>query len=426
MKLKIGYCRVSTTSSEQQQALPVQRHRIEREGCELILSDSESGMSTERPGYVELRRLVAAGQALEVVATEFSRLGRQAREADAFVSLCDSMGTVCRTLSDGVLTMSTPEGLLMTRLKGSLSEGESMRIKQRIRRGLEEGRVMGKPMRKPPWGYQLKRDRSAFEPDPEQFPIARQFLDALRAREWRISPTLTEFRERVPFRSLRGVRAWVMNPTLRGGIGYKQKPNHVYEEILWNRHEPLMSHSDYEEFMVVTEQNRKRWGINCTTRPRALTSLCRCTECNCALKYIGGREIPSLKCSGFNCSQYYKGTREELIIRYALEAVTAQAALALASAARGDDPLEVIELRDQIRKIETLGDPDLEPAIRAKRIKLESLMEGLRHEPELLEKIADPRWTELASYEEVRVILQRLVIEIEITRQAPTAIRLRL
>lgn len=429
MRLRVGYCRVSTLSEGQQQALPVQRSIIEKEDCDLILADSESGLSLERPGYMELRRLVEAGRVAEVVATEFSRLGRDAAETDSFVALCDQTATVCRTLSDGVLTMATPEQLLLTRLKGSLAQGESMRIRERVNRGLREGRELGKPMRKPPWGYQLRRDRMAFEPEPVQFPIARRFINALKARGWRVSPVLTEFRPEVPFRSCRGVSAWIMNPTLRGGIGYHQKPNHVYEKILWNRHEPLLSHADYAEFfdpMVAREQNRKRWGVNSAVIPRALTSLCRCSECNCILKYIGGRTIPSLKCSGFTCSQFYKGTREEEIIRYALKMIAQQAAHVLASAASGDEPIEVVEIKEQINRLRALNDPDLLPAIEAKQFKLDSMMQGWQHEPGLIEKIADPRWSDVATYEEVRLILQRLVIEIEITRQVPTAIRLRL
>lgn len=424
-RLVVGYCRVSTTSGEQLQALPVQKSRIEREGCDLILSDVESGRTPHREGYLELKRLITAGSVERVIATEFSRLGRDATESDAFVTLCDQNVTVCQTLQDGQLTMVTPEDLLLTRLKGSLSQGESMKISQRVRRGLEEGRRLGKPMRKPCWGYRLRADRMAFEPDPEVFPLAQRFVAALKASNWRMLPTLKAFPE-VPLKSCRGVRAWLMNPTLRGGIGYSQTKNHLYERILWERHEPLLGHSDYEDFLACTERNRKRWGVNCTAIPRALTGLCVCRECGNRLKYISGRTVPSLKCSGETCSQLYKGTREAVIIAYALRELGEQAAAALARAASEEEPLEALEIQQQIKALEQLKDADLVPVIEEKRRRLEMVRARPGTNEETLRKVSDPRWSDLATYEEVRVILQRLVDLIEIAKQEPQAIRLKL
>ena len=416
---------MSTASGEQLAALPAQRSRIEREGCDLILSDVESGRNPHREGYLELKRLITAGRVSQVVATEFSRLGRDATESDAFVALCDQHLTVCHTLQDGQLTMATPEDLLLTRLKGSLSQGESMKISQRVRRGLEEGRRLGKPMRKPCWGYRLTGDRSAFEPDPEQFPLAQQFVGALKSNGWRMLPTLKQC-PAVPFKSCRGVRAWMMNPTLRGGIGYQQIKNHEYAQVLWERHEALLSHADYAAFLAATERNRQRWGINVSTIPRALTSLCVCSECGNRLKYIGGRVIPSLKCSGDTCSQLYKGTREAVIIEYALTAIAEQAAARLVAAASTDEPVEALELRNQIKALERLHDPDLAPVIAEKQRRLEMVRAQPGIDADLLRKVSDPRWAALATYEEVRLMLQQLVLEIEITRQVPTAMRLRL
>jgi DNA invertase Pin-like site-specific DNA recombinase len=424
-RLRIGYARVSTASGDQLAALPHQRSALEREGCDLILSDIESGLSTARENYQQLRSLIQAGTVAQVVATEFSRLGRDAAESDAFIALCDQHRTVVRTLQDGRLTLTTPEDLLLTRLKGSLAQGESMRISQRILRGLNEGRKLGKPMRKPCWGYRLNADRTAFEPHPDQYPIAERFIATLKANSWRMLPSLKAL-PAVPFRSVRGVRSWLLNPTLRGGVGYHQLPNHQFREILWDRHQPVLSHADFASFLAITESNRKRWGANATTIPRALTSLCRCAECGNTLKYIGGRTIPSLRCSGETCSQLYKGTREAVIIAFALQQLATGAASQLAAAARNDEPPEAVELRQQITKLEALDDPDLLPVIEAKRHRLVAVLKQPSVDQQLLEKIADPRWADLATYDEVRTMLQQLVASIEITRQVPTAIALRL
>jgi hypothetical protein len=188
----------------------------------------------------------------------------------------------------------------------------------------------------------------------------------------------------------------------------------------------VLSHADFASFLAITESNRKRWGANATTIPRALTSLCRCAECGNTLKYIGGRTIPSLRCSGETCSQLYKGTREAVIIAFALQQLATGAASQLAAAARNDEPPEAVELRQQITKLEALDDPDLLPVIEAKRHRLVAVLKQPSVDQQLLEKIADPRWAELATYDEVRTMLQQLVASIEITRQVPTAIALRL
>jgi DNA invertase Pin-like site-specific DNA recombinase len=425
-RLVVGYCRVSTASTEQQQALPVQRSRIEREGCTLILSDVESGLETERPSYQELRRLVAAGMVEQVVATEFSRLGRDALEADAFVRLCDDHQTVVRTLSDGVLSLLTPDGMVMTRLKGSMAQAESMRLSIRVNRGLEEGRRLRKPMRQPCWGYRLRADRMAFEPDPDAWPSCERFITALEGNGWRLSTALQECRAWVPFRSCRGVRAWLLNPTLRGGIGYHQTKNHTYREIHWGCHQPLLTAGQFAEFERLQEQNRRIWGTNRSMIPRPLTSLCVCGECGCRMKYISGRTIPSLRCFGSLCSQLYKGTREDVIIRFCVDALTTRAAEKLAGAVNQDEPLEARELRRTIVKLRAMDDPDLAPVIKEKERRLELLLAQPVADDLLVQKIADPRWFELLFEDELREIFQALVEHVTVTKQAPTAIRLRL
>lgn len=426
MKLTVAYGRVSTSSGEQLSALDVQLAWLQAQGADVILSDVESGRIISRPNYQQLKAMIAAGRVARVLATALSRLGRDAAESDAFVRLCDEHGVSVQTRDDGQLTMATPEDLLLTRLKGSLSQGESMRIQQRVLRGLEQGRALGKPMRKPCWGYQLRADRMALEPHPVEFAKAQRFIRHLQANHWRLSPTLQEHRDLAPFRSCRGVRAWLLNPTLRGGVGYQQGKNHTYASITWGRHQPLLTHAEFAEFERVTAGNRKLWGANVTVIPRPLTSLCKCSECGSTMKYISGRAIASLKCSGVLCSQLYKGTREEVIIRYCIAALQERAAERLAAAAAADDPPEARELRLQIAGLQALGDPELAPVIEAKEKRLALLLQRPDVDGQLVEKISDPRWFELATLDEVRVILQALVDQVVVTRQEPTAIRLRL
>lgn len=426
MNLTVAYGRVSTSTGEQLSALDVQLSWLQDQGADVILSDVESGRVVARPNYQQLKAMIAAGRVGRVLATALSRLGRDAAESDAFVRLCDEHGVSVITRDDGRLTMMTPEDLLLTRLKGSLSQGESMRIQQRVLRGLEQGRALGKPMRKPCWGYQLRADRMALEPHPVEFGKAQRFLRHLRAGGWRMAAALQDHRDLAPFSSCRGVRAWLLNPTLRGGVGYRQGKNHTYQEIRWGCHQPLLTHAEFAEFERVSAANRRLWGKNVTKIPRPLTGLCDCSECGCRLKYIGGRTIASLKCSGTLCSQLYKGTREDVIIRFCVEALRQRAAERMAAAAQVDESPEAQEVRQQIAALQALGDPDLASVIEAKEKRLALLIERPEVDDRMIEKISDPRWFDLLTADELREVLQALVERVTVTRQEPTAIRLRL
>jgi DNA invertase Pin-like site-specific DNA recombinase len=426
MPLTVAYARVSTASGEQLSALDAQLAWLQGQGPDVILSDVESGRITSRANYQQLRVMIERGQVATVVATALSRLGRDAAESDAFIALCDARGAVVTTRDDGRLSMATPEDLLLTRLRGSLNQGESMRISERVRRGLEQGRAMGKPMRKPAWGYRLRADRLALEPDPSAWLPAQRFISALEASGWRMHRTLAEHRPAAPFRSVRGVRAWLLNPTLRGGIGYGQTVSHRFSQVLWDSHPPLLTHGQFAELEQALAMNRRLWGSNAATTPRLLTGLCECSECGCRLKYISGRTIPSLKCSGALCSQLYRGTREDVIVPYVLDAIAAGAAERLAALATDGEPPEARELRASIAALERLHDPDLAAVIEAKARRLEQIISRPAADGAMVARLADRRFYDLLSPDELRPVLVGVVERVVVTRQAPSAIRLRL
>jgi DNA invertase Pin-like site-specific DNA recombinase len=425
-KLHIGYGRVSTDSGEQLSALEGQLRWLQGQGCEPILHDVESGLNVDRADYGQLLALVASGRAGVVRATRADRLGRDAAELVRLVKACDAGGVTVITRDDGRLSARTAEDLVMLYLRAAMAQGESMKISQRVHAGLDQGRSIGKPMRKPCWAYQLRADRLALEPHPIEFGRAQRFIRHLQQNRWRMATTLQERRDLAPFSSCRGVRAWLLNPTLRGGIGYHQRANHVYESITWGRHQALLSHAEFSEFERVTNANRLLWGHNAATIPRLLTGLCECSECGCRLKYIGGRTVPSLKCSGTLCSQLYRGTREDVIVRYAIEQLSQRAAERLAASVGAEEPPEARELRQSIAALTALGDPDLAGVIAAKEQRLELLLHRPAVDDGLIRKLSDSRWFDLATADELREILQALVERVTVTRQEPSAMRLRL
>jgi DNA invertase Pin-like site-specific DNA recombinase len=422
--MRVAYGRVSTASGEQASALRAQLDWLRAQEPTLLLQDVESGMNTERPGYLELLALVEGGRVTELLATRSDRLGRDAQELVRLVQLCDTKGAAVRTRDDGRLSAKTAEELIMLYLKAAMGQAESMRLSLRVHAGLGQGRAMGKPMRKPCWCYRLSDDRSKLELKEPDATIAREFLDALKENGWRMLPTL-KASPLVPFGSVRGVRAWLLNPTIRGAIGYRQLKNHKFEQILWDQHDALIAPDEFAEMERAIARNRKLWGVHGQKTVRALTGLCICSECQNRLKYIGGRTYPSLKCSGDLCSQHYKGVREELVLTWVTAELPKMAASRLAALYEQSEPVEATLLRKRIEELESLHDQDLQPVIEAKRARLDQLHITPTIDQKLLEELTDPQWFEEVVYEDLTPLLHQLVACILITKQAPTVLTLR-
>lgn len=428
-RLDLGYGRVSTEKGEQLTALVSQLHDLGQMGFDEVLSDVESGKIPTRPGYTRLKGLIQQGRVWRVTATGFARLGRDSAESDAFVKLCDQHGTICRTMREGVQTMATPEGLLLTRLHGSTAEGESMRISMRVKDGFRRGELLLRPMRRAAWGYRANEGGKALEPDPQAFPQAQRFLAALEAHDWRLSAALRSALEWVPFKAAGSVRYWLLNPVLRGGIGYgttKGKQG-SYERVAWGQHPPLLSH---EQFAVIERQlklNRGRWGHTAQFKDRLLTGLCFCANCGKRMTYRSSkRQHPAVLCNVIRCQARFRRTREaEVRDAVNAELMARAAALAELAGEERESPEELL-LLGQIEKLEALGDADLAAAINAKRSRLQELRQRPRAAAEDIEALAHPGLWALASEAELRLLYLRLVGRVVIEHQQIQRIELRL
>jgi hypothetical protein len=145
------------------------------------------------------------------------------------------------------------------------------------------------------------------------------------------------------------------------------------------------------------------------------------------MKYYAGRKTPSLRCNRETCTWYYRSIREQVVIDFAVEQLRTHAAAHLAAAAAHTDSPQVLELRRQIEALERLADPDLAPAVEAKRLRLEQLQAQPQVDAALVERIADPAWWEQATAEELTVILHATVarITVDMEQRAPVAMAFR-
>jgi DNA invertase Pin-like site-specific DNA recombinase len=424
--MRIGYARVSTASGEQLSALDGQVSRVLDAGVERVITDVESGLSNERPGMLELLELIDTKAITEVVATRVDRLGRDACATDALIVLAAKRGVAITTLDGGQVEAETPTGFLLSRISTSLAEMESRMLSLRIRRGLEQRRKQAKPCRgRAPWGYRISKDRSRFEPHPQHWPQAQQFLALLAENRWRMNTALDLFPHPIPLNSCRAVKAWLKNPVVRGGIGYHQQKNHEYAEVVWGQHPPLVDPAQWDVIKTQLELNRRHWGANVSLTPNLLTGLCWCPNCDKRLSYAGSRKVASVICRTRGCVSQYKGTRESVVVTAINKTLTARSQ-DLASIAESE-PAEATELRKQIHKLEQLGDPDLQGAIEMKQAKLKLVLQRpSQRQQEIARALATDSAWENALPEELRAIYSEVVDRVYADRGEVVSVRLRI
>jgi hypothetical protein len=223
-----------------------------------------------------------------------------------------------------------------------------------------------------------------------------------------------------------GVRVWLANPTLRGGVPYGKLGNGRHERVLWDQHPALISQADHDAATEAFERNRLLWGSNQARQLRALTGLCICQHCSTRMRYIPRRVTPSLACLQPSCCRPYRGTREADILMAVITAISQRAAAKLAGVVGEEENPEASRLRAQITALERQGDPDLAEAIKRKQQRLKALEQRPVVDPDLERKIADPRWFDLLDYEELTAVVHQLVREIRLTNGEPQAIDLKL
>ena len=132
----IGYARVSTPD----QKLSLQQDALERAGCERVFDDQASGARTDRPGLAEALAYLRSGDTL--VVWKLDRLGRSMSHLIEKIGELAARGTGFRSLTENIDT-TTPGGMLVFNIFGSLAQYERALIRERTQAGLRAARERG-------------------------------------------------------------------------------------------------------------------------------------------------------------------------------------------------------------------------------------------------------------------------------------------
>jgi len=154
----IGYARVST----HEQTLALQQDALKAVPCELVFTDTISGVKTERPGLDQAMSHLRKGDTL--VVWRLDRLGRSLKHLIETVTRLQEQEIGFKSLTESIDT-TTPGGVLIFHVFGALAQFERDLIRERTRAGLTAARARGK---------QGGRPKALSKVDPKKLETARR------------------------------------------------------------------------------------------------------------------------------------------------------------------------------------------------------------------------------------------------------------
>jgi len=358
--VRVGYARVSTLKTEQDQSIEGQARELRKAGCDRVISERGSAFSgKQRPGWDELWLLVATGQVREVLTVDQSRLSRSG-EDKAFLAHCAKFGAQVRTLATGIVETESYGGFLSASISSVINEAQSRLQGAKVRDGIRRRRDAGfLATARMPFGYRHKNGKAV--PDPKAWQQARERFDGLMRMEMNVGGWIRETKTEI---TLSGVKGWLDHPMLRGAVRGQ-----------WGQVEPLISWQEWEQAKALLKARANNRGRSAGS-VRLFTGLVKCSKCGKNL-HNGAESSRNpavwLRCKSIHCDYFGRGIRESVARELVIQAlVNASEAVAAADgfSQSNAEPSAVVELRAQIAQLEELqaqGVPGLDEVIQRQR-----------------------------------------------------------
>lgn len=127
-------------------------------------NDVSATRSKRRPEYQRMLTAAAAGHITGLIVWDVDRLTRTPRELEDVIDLADRVGLSLASVG-GEIDLSTPQGRMTARIKGSVARHETEQMSRRIRRKFDDRAQAGSPHGFVAYGY--RRDdvgRDSLEP----------------------------------------------------------------------------------------------------------------------------------------------------------------------------------------------------------------------------------------------------------------------
>jgi site-specific DNA recombinase len=422
----IGYARVS--KDDQADSLPAQVSRLAAAGCSRVITDIESGRSSDRDGLLELMAMVRAGEVSRLLVTRVDRLGRDAAYADALLAQCEANHVSIQALDGGAIETASPQGFLMARLQTGLAEMESRMLSMRIRRQFAVYRGEGRHLRRrKPFGYQGGPNHR-LQPHPDQWAQSLRVIDELRnvGSFAAVARSMPDWCDWTP--AATNLQQWFCNPVIRGHIGHHLDRSTgkgwrgQWAEIHYDQHPALISETDWRELAALLQRPRNRFKHCGTTEVQhGLTGLLRCANCGNLLRRNSSNGAAWWRCRHRLCTAR-GGAREDRILPVVVSACVAEAhRLAAVLAQPASENPALAAMRDELELMERLAarNPDnraMAAAVEEQRQRLESMgrVEQPTIDPDVLVRLADPGFFSDATPEQQRVMFAAVLRSVSV------------
>lgn len=374
-----GIVRVSTKRQALESDSPSnQRHVLAQQGATRFYEYVGSGYSVDKrrasEAWQALLNDIRSGRLRQLLATDISRAARKDELLSELIQLCDQHGV--EFLASGLrVSHGSAMQWYSAKQMGLMAELYSRDLSDRIKRGQAAAIARGIPAftsKHLPW--HLIREpgtRHGVMQHPERWDDARSTvmdyiegragLDALSERLHRLHGVMSH---------ASGLHKWLRSHSLQGHYGRRNGP-----VLIANCFPALITAEEADLLQRRLAANRKRWGTSTTHAVHALTGLCKCLHCQRPMAYTSVRKgngdyYQYLKCqSERDCPGYRKCVSAELLemavlfqLGHALETMALRGAT---DSSPQQEPMEVVQLRQRVRKLEGLLEDLDSPGVRA-------------------------------------------------------------
>ena len=371
--------RVSTKLQAEQSDSPAnQRHVLSSQGATRFYEYVGSGFSLHKrqssPAWQQLIQDIAEGRLHRLLATDISRAARKDELLSELIELCDQHGV--EFLAAGFhVTHGTAMSWYSAKQMGLMAELYSRDLSDRIKRGQAAAVARGVPAftsKHLPW--HLMREpgtRHGVIQHPERWDDARDaVMDYIEGRA-RLDALSARIHEKHGVMSAASsMHNWLRSHALLGHYGRRDGT-----VLITNCFPALISPEEGDLLKRRLLTNRKRWGTTTSHTVYPLTGLCRCIHCGHALahttiKKADGISYRYLRCaSRRNCPGFRKNLSADLtemaLLHQLGEALEAMAIRGATSPDQINEPIELVNLRQRVRKLEALLSELDSPGVRA-------------------------------------------------------------
>ena len=458
----IGYCRVSTQRQfTDGHGLERYIDALKRYGLreDQIYWDIESGSSGDRKGYNAVLREIRTGKKRKLVIPCFDRFTRSPLQWEQARQELEQNNVTLEFLDGGVLDLVSPDSIFTSRILAAVAA----QVREKNRFNSIQGHKFLRSHQKPLIAcFGRKKVGDDLPPNFDQykdfnityFDLARELIQTFLENRT-FSGTLRILCDKYGYERLNkekhsdfphspnAVKTWLLHPQVRGHLVYFNKDADKRIEIK-NKYDPIMSESEYLEVLRIINQKpgtrHKRYDI-----VNPLTGLCFCANCGSRMKHNTSRSSTGQKktyhymhCFGaypfggkpIVCDQRSNfGLTVDKVVAVVISEICKRAEVIASQVYQDSEPSqkdtpEIIQLREQIKNLEILGDKDLEEVILQKKTKLSAMEDQTRMSSrdnrehiEILETLAStPQFWQQATVSELYVVFQDLVERVECDR----------